>query len=337
MSKTKKFNDASIPKVDSVADSIHLAVFDASGKLSAVSVGDFRASSLNVGGRNLLKGTADFKGWISKTGGSVKPTKVGCFSVATCIGAFSGMMTRTRIYLTEGRTYTLSCFTNDPDNTSLYPSYSILSYISEAEGTKHGFRKELVGDNLYRVSVLFDCTKSGLAYTNIESARGGAEFYGPKLELGKVATDWSPAPEDIIEAIENSVSKEGDTMTGPLTVNSKVSNCPIMFNNPKEGAAGLYILGQHAGTDMCAFGWNSGNTAGTYMYSYPSKKYLGILDDGTPHFHGNRIWHAGNDGSGSGLDADLLDGKHAADFVSKETFDAIVARVSALESKNGGG
>ena len=36
------------------------------------------------------------------------------------------------------------------------------------------------------------------------------------------------------------------------------------------------------------------------------------------------------------LNADLLDGKHAADFVSKETFDAIVARVSALESKNGG-
>jgi len=26
--------------------------------------------------------------------------------------------------------------------------------------------------------------------------------------------------------------------------------------------------------------------------------------------NGNVIWHAGNDGSGSGLDADLLDGKH---------------------------
>ena len=27
-----------------------------------------------------------------------------------------------------------------------------------------------------------------------------------------------------------------------------------------------------------------------------------------------KVWHEGNDGSGSGLDADLLDGKHAADF-----------------------
>lgn len=29
---------------------------------------------------------------------------------------------------------------------------------------------------------------------------------------------------------------------------------------------------------------------------------------------GNPVWHAGNDGSGSGLDADLLDGRHASDF-----------------------
>lgn len=31
-------------------------------------------------------------------------------------------------------------------------------------------------------------------------------------------------------------------------------------------------------------------------------------------FNGNTVWHKGNDGSSSGLDADLLDGKHASDF-----------------------
>ena len=31
-------------------------------------------------------------------------------------------------------------------------------------------------------------------------------------------------------------------------------------------------------------------------------------------FLNNKMWHAGNDGAGSGLDADLLDGKQAADF-----------------------
>ncbi len=29
---------------------------------------------------------------------------------------------------------------------------------------------------------------------------------------------------------------------------------------------------------------------------------------------GNQVWHVGNDGSGSGLDADLLDGRHASEF-----------------------
>ena len=37
---------------------------------------------------------------------------------------------------------------------------------------------------------------------------------------------------------------------------------------------------------------------------------------GTPKVSGNVVWHAGNDGHGSGLDADLLDGKHASDFAN---------------------
>lgn len=40
-----------------------------------------------------------------------------------------------------------------------------------------------------------------------------------------------------------------------------------------------------------------------------------IADSGTvPSYNGNTIWHAGNDGAGSGLDADLLDGLSSADF-----------------------
>lgn len=35
---------------------------------------------------------------------------------------------------------------------------------------------------------------------------------------------------------------------------------------------------------------------------------------GSPFWNANLIWHAGNDGTGSGLDADLLDGQHAAAF-----------------------
>ncbi|WP_432256077.1 gp53-like domain-containing protein [Limimaricola sp. AA108-03] len=41
-----------------------------------------------------------------------------------------------------------------------------------------------------------------------------------------------------------------------------------------------------------------------------------IDSGGVVKINGSTAWHAGNDGSGSGLDADLLDGKNSGDFVS---------------------
>lgn len=38
--------------------------------------------------------------------------------------------------------------------------------------------------------------------------------------------------------------------------------------------------------------------------------------DGDPKWKGNKIWHAGNDGSGSGLDADLLDGQDSSYYTN---------------------
>ena len=59
-------------------------------------------------------------------------------------------------------------------------------------------------------------------------------------------------------------------------------------------------------------GW-IGYMDGGYMYMYNAQRanYLRYNDNGTLTFEGNTIWHAGNDGTGSGLDADLLDGVHA--------------------------
>ena len=53
---------------------------------------------------------------------------------------------------------------------------------------------------------------------------------------------------------------------------------------------------------------------GQWIYNSTAGVYLGIKDDGTPHVSGNTIWHAGNDGTGSGLDADTVDGCHATYF-----------------------
>lgn len=54
--------------------------------------------------------------------------------------------------------------------------------------------------------------------------------------------------------------------------------------------------------------------------------YIGVKNDYQPYFYANntssKIWHSGNDGSGSGLDADLLDGKHLSDILASNVASA---------------
>ncbi len=46
-----------------------------------------------------------------------------------------------------------------------------------------------------------------------------------------------------------------------------------------------------------------------------------FTDDGTtPKYNANTIWHAGNDGAGSGLDADTIDGYQASDLFTKGVY-----------------
>lgn len=62
-------------------------------------------------------------------------------------------------------------------------------------------------------------------------------------------------------------------------------------------------------------------TDGVYMYNAARAKSLCYKDDGSLLFEGGKVWHASNDGSGSGLDADLLDGTHKADLFTAFTND----------------
>ena len=53
---------------------------------------------------------------------------------------------------------------------------------------------------------------------------------------------------------------------------------------------------------------------------------LNLIIDGDFYAQGssaNRVWHAGNDGSGSGLDADLLDGVHSSQFLRSDVDDTM--------------
>lgn len=117
------------------------------------------------------------------------------------------------------------------------------------------------------------------------------------------------------------VRKAGDTMTGMLNI--KMDTQPCLKLDSVTANKEVYMYVYSGGVAKTAVGWN--NVHGSYIYNSPSDRYLGIKDNGTPHFQGNTIWHAGNDGSRSGLNADLLDGYHKSDI-----YDNVTAKLSSL-------
>ena len=128
----------------------------------------------------------------------------------------------------------------------------------------------------------------------------------------------------------------GGTMTGLLTTTSGSSHAGVKVGNTYINAINGDLIFQNNGT--IRFGgdsWDYNVWAGL-KYVHSSKViYLGLADGSaftansaqsggkvyTPGvseiYIGNgtyKVWHAGNDGSGSGLDADTLDGNHASAF-----------------------
>lgn len=103
----------------------------------------------------------------------------------------------------------------------------------------------------------------------------------------------------------------GGTVTGLLKI-SFAASTPFIVNNPvvnKE--CGIAFNLSNTGK-----GWVGYNpTLGAVLYNYANGKYLGIKDDGTPHYQGYTLWHSGNDGHNSGLDADTVDGVQCSDIL----------------------
>lgn len=104
--------------------------------------------------------------------------------------------------------------------------------------------------------------------------------------------------------------KAGDTMTGGLTLNGVGTNG--FYNGTGDGASYStynFMLKGWFGMGMATYD----NTVNGF-YDFRS----GIWDvKGGYRVNGSPVWYAGNDGAGSGLDADLLDGLDSTAFVKK--------------------
>lgn len=102
---------------------------------------------------------------------------------------------------------------------------------------------------------------------------------------------------DNIRAFANAVNKSGDTMTGKLIIHSSATFPALELKNSGFGTNVAY-LGNGNDNDFIIRNSISGSDADLRF------------NDKSLRYKGSTVWHSGNDGSGSGLDADLLDGVH---------------------------
>lgn len=122
------------------------------------------------------------------------------------------------------------------------------------------------------------------------------------------------------------VKKAGDTMTGALNITAAGYNAEVSLDGLKletsktsANAKGLFFrnfdkTGYIGGIGMFSTGNGSIYRAynayvGWDNSPWDSANNLTVSKDAFT-YKNNKVWHAGNDGSGSGLDADLLDGYH---------------------------
>ena len=113
------------------------------------------------------------------------------------------------------------------------------------------------------------------------------------------------------------VKKTGDTMSGRLNIKTPASTgftlCLAKEASDTPENDEIFVRMDIDDNNKGSFGYH--NTHGTSMYNYGSSSRFHIANDGELKYLTNgvdgKVWHAGNDGAGSGLDADLLDGYHA--------------------------
>lgn len=107
------------------------------------------------------------------------------------------------------------------------------------------------------------------------------------------------------------VNKAGDTMTGKLLFNADSgidlisiprTKSAISFNNAGSNRIGINFTDGDGNLRIARTDINQDWASGDVNILLGSNNY--------------KVWHAGNDGSGSGMDADLLDGYHYYSFES---------------------
>jgi hypothetical protein len=123
-----------------------------------------------------------------------------------------------------------------------------------------------------------------------------------KVQLN-TGTTWTSIGANALSFRSNDVMETGNSEQASLEVYQDISGADAFMQFHVAGDYAFYFGLKGDINDLAVGGWSMG---ATYY----------------------RVWHAGNDGSGSGLDADLLDGIDSGSFLRSDAADAFTGNLT---------
>jgi len=169
------------------------------------------------------------------------------------------------------------------------------------------------------------CTGNAATATQLATARtiGGTSFNGTANITPAEATNADTV--DNLHAASFVRSDADDITTGKFTINNSADEKLVL-----SGSSAPYIRFKESSTNKSYIKWE---TAGYLNFANEEDgSSIRLKDDitfssdnGSTH---HKIWHAGNDGNGSGLDADTLDGVSSGSFLRGDTADTATGDIT---------
>ena len=188
------------------------------------------------------------------------------------------------------------------------------------------------------LSKLNGIAASATNVTNNNQLTNGAGYI-TSASLAGVSDGGNAALLDGIDSTSFCRSDQDDTLTGIISLESN-GQYPLKIDgnhNGKivlKGSSNPYIRWQEGTTDKAFIQWSESGYLWLQNQEDNSvivlRDNLGFSPDGGSTIH--KIFHAGNDGSGSGLDADTLDGVQGSSYARSDANDTLSGIITLSNS-----
>ena len=180
---------------------------------------------------------------------------------------------------------------------------------------------------------------NNLTYNPSSNTLTAGTFSGNHSGNGSGLTSVDANTLDSIDSGSFVRSDADDSLTGIYNFNA-TGSYPIVIGNTSgahnahlllRGSNDPYIRFREQNTDKAYIQWNSGGYLEFYNQESSEALRISSGSNGLVFVEGGNartVWHSGNDGSGSGLDADTLDGVQAGGFLRADTADTATADIT---------